>query len=139
MDQKIILFAGLVILGLIALMIASRNSEISERVAIQGKKAAMYPKVNKNLLFAKPQGIVFGRQGRRYVCKPTNVDGHIGIVGGSGSAKTSTIIMNTCLVNPDVPKFVVDIKGEINEKTAKAGDRRTMIINPDDRSTCGYR
>jgi type IV secretion system protein VirD4 len=92
--------------------------------------------VDWRLLEYKPHGFVFGKRSFRYVCKKENIDGHILVLGGSGSGKTS------CLAVPSLLSwrsrvFAVDIKGELYQKTAwKRG--WIKAFNPLDPKSCGY-
>ncbi len=111
-----------------------------EENAFLGKKKAMYPKIEEGLLYKVPTGIVFGKdkQTNRYVCKDLKEDGHIFLIGGSGSGKSSCNVIPSLLANPTVRKFAVDIKGELSFKTAKYGDENTLVFNPANRNTYGY-
>ena len=109
-----------------------------ENDKLTGRSRAKYPKLNKKLLFKNPTGIIFGKWKNRYVCKPNDVDGHCFIIGGSGSGKSSCLVIPTLLANPDIAKFVLDIKGELSFKSVKYGSENIAIFNPQDRSTYGY-
>lgn len=104
----------------------------------KGKKLVTYPAVNRALMYKKPRGVVFGKQGRKYVCKPLDMDDHVVIIGGSGSGKSSCIAINTLLVNSEASIFAIDIKGELSGKSRKYGDANTVIINPDVQGMFGY-
>lgn len=104
------------------------------------KPGAMYPAVDKELLRQEPRDgdFVIGRYKGQYVCQSIMEDAHYLILGGSGSGKSSCIIIPTLLCNPDSSSFVLDIKGELSEKAVKAGDVRIRIFNPQDRGQWGY-
>ena len=103
------------------------------------KQAAMYPEVPQQLIAGtKPAGIVLGKYHGKYVGRPVEQDGHYLIVGGSGSGKSSSLIIPTLLINNDVPAFVLDIKGELSRLAKKKGDARVHIFNPNDRRSYGY-
>ena len=87
---------------------------------------------------SRPLGIVLGKYHGKYVCRPVEQDGHYLIVGGSGSGKSSALIIPTLLINNDVPAFVLDIKGELSRLAKKKGDARVHIFNPNDRRSYGY-
>ena len=79
------------------------------------KQAAMYPEVPQQLIAgSRPSGIILGKYHGKYVYRPVEQDGHYLIIGGSGSGKSSALIIPTLLVN-DVPAFVLDITGELTE------------------------
>lgn len=103
------------------------------------KQVAMYPEVPEQLIAgSKPSGIVLGKYHGKYVCHPVEQDGHYLIVGGSGSGKSSSLIVPTLLINNDVPAFVLDIKGELSRLAKKKGDAKVHIFNPNDRRSYGY-
>ena len=107
-----------------------------EESAWSGKQQAMYPEINKSLLYKKPTGIVMGKDKRsgRYVCKDLHEDGHVILIGGSGSGKSSCSVIPSLLANPTARIFAVDIKGELSFKSAKYGDEHVLVFNPSDMS-----
>lgn len=109
-----------------------------EKNAFSGKEKAMYPSVDKEMLYEEPTGIVFGKYRRKYVCRDLKEDGHVFLIGGSGSGKSSCFVINSILANPNARIFALDIKGELSLKTAKYGSEHTLIFNPQDRSQYGY-
>ena len=110
------------------------------------KNQFLHPPVDKQLLHKNPCGIVFGKDTRtdKYVCQNTDKRGiaHELIIGGSGSGKSSSLIIPTLLVNQEKTVVAIDIKGELARKTVdiqKAGENgRICILNPNDRSMYGY-
>ena len=103
------------------------------------KQAAMYPEVPQQLIAgSRPSGIILGKYHGKYVCRPVEQDGHYLIIGGSGSGKSSSLIVPTLLINNDVPAFVLDIKGELSRLAKKKGDAKVHIFNPNDRRSYGY-
>ena len=102
------------------------------------KKKAMYPPVPSNMISKEVKGILFGRYNGSYVYKDIKEDGHILIVGGSGSGKSSCLVIPTILANKDTQVFAIDIKGELSSKTSKYDDEHTIIFNPLDKNTYGY-
>ena len=111
-----------------------------EEDAMTGKQKAMYPEIPKELLHKEPTGIILGRDKRtgRYVCKPLEEDGHVFLIGGSGSGKSSAFVLPALLVNKEARIFAVDIKGELSFKSAKYGSPHVLIFNPSDRGKYGY-
>lgn len=107
------------------------------------KRVAMYPKVPPELLSREPEGIILGKYKNRYVrISPKDIY-HYCILGGSGSGKTSTVLLDTLLANfatgrNDFQTFCIDIKGEINQKSVYAYDENVFIVNPSDRTTVGW-
>lgn len=108
--------------------------------AMTGKQQAMYPLIPNELLHKEPTGIILGRDKRtkKYVCKLLDEDGHVFLIGGSGSGKSSCHVIPTLLVNKKARIFAVDIKGELSFKSAKYGSKHVLIFNPSDRSKYGY-
>lgn len=107
------------------------------------KRIAMYPKVPPSLLSKEPEGIILGTYKNRYVRIPLKDIYHHCILGGSGSGKTSTIILDTLLTGfatgrNDFRTFCIDIKGEIHEKSTFTYDENVLVCNPTDRTSCGW-
>lgn len=63
------------------------------------KRVAMYPKVPPELLSKEPEGIILGKYKNQYVRVPLKDIYHYCILGGSGSGKTSTVLLDTLLAN----------------------------------------
>ena len=126
---------------LIVLMIWTESiNQPREDQAMIGKQKAMYPKIPEILLHKKPTGIMLGRDKRsgKYVCKELNEDGHVFLIGGSGSGKSSALVIPTLLINKAARIFAVDIKGELSFKSTKYGSDHVRIFDPSDRSKFGY-
>lgn len=73
-----------------------------EENALTGKQKAIYPAIPKKLLYKRPTGIVLGKDKytQKYVCKLLEEDGHVFLIGGSGSGKSSCYVIPALLVNP---------------------------------------
>jgi len=84
----------------------------------------------------KLHGVVFGKRGRKWIIKPENTDGHIIVVGGVGSGKSSCIAIPTLRAWSD-SVFAIDIKGELYDKT-KNHRSNIKIFNPLDNNSFGY-
>lgn len=83
-------------------------------------------------------GMVFGKKGSTYVTKKEQEDGHALVIGGAGSGKSSGVAIPTLMSWKD-RAFVIDIKGELYEKTKKArGEDMIKVFNPSDANACGY-
>ncbi|MBU5249053.1 type IV secretory system conjugative DNA transfer family protein [Coprococcus comes] len=68
--------------------------------------------VLKTDLPKKAQGVLFGKKRGKIVYSPTDQEGHIAVFGGSGSGKTSAILVPT-LRTWGGTSFVIDISGDI--------------------------
>jgi len=88
------------------------------------------------ILFAQPRGVVFGTYQESYIAKPEELDGHVLVVGGVGSGKSSCIAIPT-LQNWNERIFAIDIKGELYDKT-KAHRPNIKLFNPLNSDSCGY-
>lgn len=83
-------------------------------------------------------GVVFGKQGGKYVTMPETTDGHILIVGGARSGKTAAVAIPT-LMSWKERVFAIDIEGELYAKTKKArGEAQIKVFNPTDTTAYGY-
>lgn len=82
------------------------------------------------------KGIIFGKHGSTYISKPENLDGHVLVVGGAGSGKSSCIAIPT-LLNWEGQVFAIDLKGELSE-TVKRYRPNMKIFNPSSSDTINY-
>ena len=83
-------------------------------------------------------GIIFGKYGNKYVTMPETKAGHVLVVGGTRSGKTSAFAIPT-LISWKARVFAIDIKGELYQKTGKArGFENIKVFNPTDKNTYGY-
>lgn len=114
--------------------------KIMGKASTRTEKKATDPKADKGLLSSSPQGgYPIGQKNSRWVVLPDSMAYHALIVGGSGSGKTSTQVI-PLLLESRLPAFVVDIKGELHEKTAPVISKRSKIkiFNPSDAAAWGY-
>ena len=114
---------------------------ILDKTGARREHRELNPKADKKLLAPSPEGgYPVGKQGHNWVVVPDSMEAHCLILGGSGSGKSSTQIINLILKSR-LPGFIVDVKGELYEKTApfllKQG-RKIKVFNPSDPNTCGY-
>lgn len=138
LDSQIIIFSLTTAVLIMFLMKIPESNRPDREKAIQGLTEFMYPKVNQQMLTNKPEGVVFGKNRNKYVRKRPDEDGHVLIIGGSGSGKSSCLIIPTLLVSKDIGSFCIDIKGELSYKASEYTDSRTVVFNPLDRFSYGY-
>ena len=108
-------------------------------IAIRIKKEVGKRAKSKSVLpiqSPKPCGVVFGKQGKGYIVKPEELDGHVLVVGGVGSGKSSCIAIPT-LRSYGESVFAIDIKGELYEKT-KDYRPNIKVFNPLKNDSYGY-
>ena len=79
-------------------------------------------------------GYPLGKQKNNWVVLKDTEQYHALITGGSGSGKSSMQVI-PLLLKTKLPSFVVDIKKELAEKTAKPDD---LIFDPSDKTAFGY-
>jgi type IV secretion system protein VirD4 len=82
----------------------------------------------------EPCGVVFGTRGKKYIIKPGEQDGHILVVGGAGSGKTSCVVIPTLRAWKS-SVFAIDIKGELKDQRR---GRHVKIFDPTDPDSYGY-
>ena len=70
----------------------------SPDLLLKEKNLAQEKTVRQQLRAKKPEGIMFGKQDGMYVRKPIEEDGHVLVIGGSGSGKSSAGVIPTLLV-----------------------------------------
>ena len=113
------------------------------------KMQAMYPKIDERFLFDAPEGVVLGKteigtisRQTKYLCKPMEgvryTGGHALVIGGSGSGKSSAILIPTLLSVSHIGLFCIDIKGELWSTTRRLDDDRVVIVDFQDRNLFGW-
>ena len=114
----------------------------------ESKKQAMYKKIGKGdgLLNDKPEGLIFGRQGRKYVSMPIGKEGMRDgvsaiVLGSPGSGKsvflTGFLLNNFQQKNP-TPVFCLDIKPELARKSVCMDNKKVKTIDFTDRGKAGW-
>ncbi len=81
-------------------------------------------------------GVFFGAQGGRYIRKSEEQDGHVLVIGGTGSGKSSCIAIPT-LRAWHGRVFAIDIKGELYEQTRQYRPN-IRVFNPLKEDSYGY-
>lgn len=74
-----------------------------------------YEKVDKELIGLE-SGVVLGKINRDYLVMEEKSEGHIMVVGGQGSGKSTSVAIPT-LLNYNSSIFAIDIKGELSESS----------------------
>lgn len=82
----------------------------------------------------KAEGIIFGKQRGKLIYSKTNEEGHVLVTGGSGSGKTSSILIPT-LKSFSGTFFCIDISGDISPNVDK---QNSLLYNPDDANSIPY-
>ena len=82
----------------------------------------------------KKAGIFFGRKNtfgtNHYVGKPKEYEGHVLILGGSGSGKSSCIVVPTLIKSWHSPFVAIDIKGELKrEYDNQKHERKSQVFS----------
>ena len=108
----------------------------------QGEKKGIQSKLSGDRVKLKSvrkiSGVVFGKKNGKYVTMPESADGHILVIGGTGSGKSTSFSIPT-LISWKERVFAIDIKGELYEKTKSTRNRaNTKVFNPTDRNAFGY-
>lgn len=138
---------GLVFLFLFVLPSVKFKKDVTK--ISESKKQAMYKKVRKsdNLLSNRPEGLIFGKQGKQYVtlpvCKEGMRDGVSAIILGSpGSGKSvflTNFLLNNFMQKNPTPVFCLDIKPELARKSVPVeGNDKVKVVDFTDRNKSGW-
>ena len=100
---------------------------IFRRTSREEKKKTQ-PSADKEIISSEPKGVIFGKQSGKFIIKPEDKDGHILVIGGAGSGKSSCLAIPS-LLSWEERVFAIDIKGELSAKTHKKRPN-TKIFNP---------
>lgn len=138
-ENIIIIVIILMIVSLFIFSGGTSDSKIRKNLQKQ-KEKAMHPRAERSLLRTEPrQGdLILGKQGEKYVCWDTQKDAHCLVIGGSGSGKSSSLVLPFLLNNPDTPVLAVDIKGELVKKGRYMDDPRICIFSPQNHNNYGF-
>lgn len=113
-----------------------KKSKPSPEGSVFERERFKRPDVHEDMLFKIPNGVVFGKMKRKYVCKPVDMDGHIAVIGGSGSGKSSCFAIPTIMAASQDEAcriFALDIKGELHTKCFTKDSPNVFVFDPQDR------
>ena len=99
-----------------------------------GNKEKESEKISKEYATNKLEGVFFGKKKGKYITKKETEDGHVLVVGGAGSGKSSCIAIPTLWAWQN-SVFAIDIKGELSRK---ANCSNMKIFNLTDATSYGY-
>lgn len=99
------------------------------------KQGKTFENIDKSLVGLE-SGIVLGKINNKYLVMEEHSEGHLMVVGGQGSGKSSSVAIPT-LLNYNSSVFAIDIKGELSA-TCKNYRKRKKIFNPLDESSPHY-
>ena len=91
----------------------------------QGEKT--FENIDKSLIGLE-SGVVLGKANNKYLVMEEHSEGHIMVVGGQGSGKSTSVAIPT-LLNYNSSIFAIDIKGELSE-TCKNYRTKRKVFNP---------
>lgn len=91
------------------------------------KDNGTFEKVDRELVGLE-SGVVLGKMSRQYLVMEEQSEGHIMVIGGQGSGKSTSIAIPT-LLNFNSSVFAIDIKGELSE-TCKNYRNNIKVFNP---------
>jgi len=130
-----------VVLLILAAVTSSPPSKKRIKKAVERQRErAKHVAPEKSLIKRRPYpgAIVLGKHGKKYVCWDTQKDGHMLIIGGSGSGKSSACIIPALMTNDDKSALVIDVKGELSLKARDNCDTNVCIVDPYDRTSFGF-
>lgn len=101
---------------------------------LKGDLSSKRPLLKCTLKKDRAQGIIFGKRGPAYYYSPASAEGHVFVGGGSGTGKTSALLIPTLRSWPG-PSFCVDISGDISSQVENG---RKLIFDPWSESSALY-
>lgn len=114
----------------------------------ESKKQAMYKKVRKEdgLLSAKPEGLIFGKQDKKYVTLPVGKQGmrdgvSAVVLGSPGSGKSvflTNFLLNNFMQENPTPVFCLDKKPELARKSVTMNNKNVRVVDFTDRKKAGW-
>ncbi|MCL2797958.1 MAG: type IV secretory system conjugative DNA transfer family protein [Firmicutes bacterium] len=108
-----------------------------EKEASRVEWTAKNPQANPQMTSLSPGGVFFGKQAAKYIVKSENMDGHVLVIGGPGTGKSSCIAIPT-LRSWKGNVFAIDVKGELYDKTCEQRKSIKVFAPQDKTGGCGY-
>lgn len=102
----------------------------------RSEKKVINPIINSELIKNR-SGFIFGKKNKTYITKPEDKDGHILVIGGAGSGKSSCIAIPS-LRSWNQRVFAIDIKGELYDKTENFRPNKKVFKPSDINNRYGY-
>ena len=142
-NYGLIAFTALVVFLLFVLPGVGFKKDVT-RIS-DSKKQAMYRRVRKadRLLSNRPEGLIFGKQGKQYIALPVGKenmrDGVSAVILGSpGSGKSvflTNFLLNNFMQKNPTPVFCLDIKPELARKSVPLeGNDKVKVVDFTDRN-----
>jgi type IV secretion system protein VirD4 len=135
-----LIIGGIIILFLVYFIATAKGREKRRKAGEEAKREqkAKDPDIPADLLSATANGFIFGRKYDKIVRRKKEVDGHVLVIGGSGTGKSSCIAIPTLLAWGE-RVFAIDIKGELYTEVKKRNPNANIkVFNPLNSGTYGY-
>jgi len=131
-----ILWLLTIAVGVALFILITRFKQNKQNAVSKAESKMLNPDIPTTAQSTDPNGFIFGRKKNIYIRKPEDKDGHVLVVGGVGSGKSSCIAIPT-LRAWQSRVFAIDIKGELYAKT-KSYRSDIKVFNPKDENAYGY-
>ena len=112
------------------------KKERKEKEKDMKHQAIINPAAPSNMQSVDIHGFIFGEKNGKIMRKAEHTDGHVLVVGGTGTGKTSCLAIPS-LLSWNGRVFAIDIKGELRDKT-KEKRKNILYFNPEDDEAFGY-
>jgi len=135
MIQTILLWGQRVLMIVSAVVVIFLVIKISRAIAIRKERMKYTP---KKKLKHKASGIIFGKSGLFRLCSPEKSEGMVIAFGGTGSGKTSALLIPTLNAwgkKGSGTALVIDIAGDIGRNTTNPN---RVTYEPEDANTPPY-